>query len=152
MIHPILHVLFCTLVSNCLQPFLRSPALALPWATLSPQLYEIQNSPPVDELFGREPTETSASHEQADGFSRRSVNRTKPWNVPILNDCNVQTTESPNDQVVKMAGMRQSRDERVGKYCQSGAVDDDKRGACVTPTRNSKYSMYRWLFLAPFGP
>ena len=121
-------------------------ALALPWATLSPQLYGIQNSPTVDGLFGGQPTETSASHEQADGFSRRSVNRTKLRNVPILN-CNVETHRRlrvpwiplMSPESVKKAGMRWSRDQRVGKYCQSGGGRwQDKSGACVTPTRNSK--------------
>ena len=129
MIHPIVCTLLHVLhpVSPAYNPSYVA-ALALPWATLSPQLYKIQNSPAVDGLFGGQPTETGASHEQADGFSRRSVNRTKLRNVPILN-CNVEThpptTESPMDPMkspesVKKAGMRWSRDQRVGKYCQSG--------------------------------
>ena len=50
-------VLFCMCSTSQpgLQPFLRSRALALPWATLTTQLYEIQNSSAVDGLFGGRP-------------------------------------------------------------------------------------------------
>ena len=50
-------VLFCmcSTFQPGLQPFLRSRALALPWATLTTQLYEIQNSSAVDGLFGGRP-------------------------------------------------------------------------------------------------
>ena len=35
------------------------------------------------------------SHEQAEGFARRSVNRTKLWNVPVNLDCEERL--SPKD-------------------------------------------------------